>query len=264
MRDELKAGYDDGKDIFGYPQKYKEIDFYPIMLKDLHYQDLFYKIFARPKNYIPSVEILKASYLKYIIFVLSNLYQTEENAKLKIIELLSYITRIDNKLFKIIYLDTGLDGWDGIKIQIKIGEIILSEYDFDNIREIVLQQNNLSIEYIEEYNPELEPILEYTNRATSDLTLADQIFTICAIQKIDIKSIENYTLFQFNNLMEKVLTLKEYDLYKPLLVSGRITLKNGGDVKNYFYHSKKSGRYDSISTTVDDFTSQNKNVFDES
>ena len=263
MREEIKRIYNDGNDIFGYSQTYKTIDFYPIMLKDLHYQDLFYKIFARPKNYIPSVEILKASYLKYIIFVLSILYETEDNAKSKIIELFSYITRLDDKAFEIVYLDTGLQGWDGINIQIKIdNNVIFTEYDFDNIREIVLQQNNLSVEYIEEYNPELEPVLEYTNKTTSDLTLADQIFTIAAIQKIDLKSLENYTLFQFNNLMEKVLTLKEYDLYKPLLASGQITLKNGGDVKNYFYHSKKSGRYDSILIGFDDFMGSNKDAFD--
>ena len=261
MKDELIKIYDEGKDIFGLPQTYKGIDLYPILLKDLKYQNLFYQIFARPKNYVQSVEILKASYLKYIIFILANLYETEEDAKDKIVELLSYITRLDKLLFSIVYQDTGLNGWDGINILIKIKDIYFDEYDFENIREIVLQQNNLSVEYVEEYNPELEPILEYHNRESADLTLADQVFTLCAIQKIDLKSLENYTLYQFNNLMEKVLTLKEYDLYKPLLVSGQISFKNGSDVKHYFYHSSKTSRYSSITMNVDTFMENNKDVF---
>jgi hypothetical protein len=51
------------------------------------------------------------------------------------------------------------------------------------------------------------------------------------------------------------------NLYKPLLVSGQITLKNGGDVKNYFYHSKKGSRYESITTDADDFSARNKDAF---
>jgi hypothetical protein len=62
--------------------------------------------------------------------------------------------------------------------------------------------------------------------------------------------------------MEKILTVREFDLYKPLLVSGQIKLENGGDIKHYLYHSARTGgRYDSILQNVDTFMEKNKDAF---
>ena len=43
-------------------------------------------------------------------------------------------------------------------------DISFNEYDFDIIREIILRQNYYSTEYIEEYDPELEELLEIKQR----------------------------------------------------------------------------------------------------
>ena len=259
MRVELKKHYDESNDVFGYPQSYKGTQLYPILMKDLKYQNLFYQIFARPKNYIASVEILKASFLKFIVWVMASSYETEEKGREKIEEIIKYLTKSENVMIK--YLDTGLSGWDGISMEIHVDGKIWTEDDFDNIREIVLEQNNLSIEYVESYNPELEPYLEFMNMNSKDIDFMDQVYTFCALMKQDVKRIEEYTLYQFNNIFEKVLSLKEYDLYKPLLASGQVTLKNGDDIKHYFYHSKKSGRYDSVIMSVDSFMEKNKETF---
>ena len=259
MREDLKRYYEESRDVFGHPQTYKGVDFYPILMKDLSYQNLFYQIFARPKNYIASVEILKMSFIKFIIWVMANIYETEENARNKLLEMLKYLTKKDD--VEIIYSNTGLEGWEAISITIAIGNVVFTEDDFENIREIVLEQNNLSVEYVESYNPELEPYLEFINTESKDITFMDQVYTYCALMKVDVKTIEGYTLYQFNNLFEKVLTLKEYDLYKPLLTTGKITLKNGEDIKHYYYHSKKSGRYDGVTMSVDAFNEKNKDTF---
>lgn len=48
--------------------------------------------------------------------------------------------------------------------EIYIGEQTFYEYDFDNIRKIILEQNRKSLEYIESFNQELEKSLSTLNQ----------------------------------------------------------------------------------------------------
>ena len=262
MKDELKKLYVQENDIFGLPQEYKGFLLNPILLKDTKYQELFYKIFCHPKNYIPSVDVLKSSYLKFLIYVLSDAFGSDGREVVEsLIDMLSYIFKVEKSLVNVLYrkLDDS-QGLSSIELRIKVGDLEFTEDDFDNIREIVLEQNNNSIEYIESYNPELEPSLAFMNRNNEDMDLKDQIFTFCALTKISLNEIKNYTIYQFSNLIERVMVLKEYDLYKPLVVSGQITVKDG-EIKHYLYHSRKGGRYDSIMVNPDTFMEKNKDAF---
>lgn len=249
MKDELKAIYDTGNDIFGHPQVYKTISFYPIKLKDVKYQKLFYQIFAHPKSYIANRDILRASYLKFYLYVIQpNLGIVEDNIMNDLETMIKYLTHCEKVIFT--YIETGIPGFESIKIKMTIDGVDFTEIEFDNIREIVLQQNGLSIEYIEEYNPQLEETLSFVNRHSS-IEFEDEIFTYSVLMKVPLSDIEEYSLYQFRMSFEKLLTLKEYDLYKPLVVSGQITLKEG-EIKHYLYHSAKTGRYDSIKIELSD------------
>ena len=64
----LYEKYDTTLDIWGEPQEYRGIKFYPIKLKELKYQRLMYGLFGYPKNYIPDKTILKLSYLKFLFY----------------------------------------------------------------------------------------------------------------------------------------------------------------------------------------------------
>ena len=50
MNDEVKKIYNPANDIFGYPQNYKNVEFYPLLVKDLEYIGLFNIIFTYPKQ----------------------------------------------------------------------------------------------------------------------------------------------------------------------------------------------------------------------
>lgn len=251
MKKSLKKIYNYGNDIFGLPQQYKGVDLYPIKVKDLKYQDIFYSNFCQPKKYIPDKEILKSSYLKFFIYVF--IPNSKMDTKLLYSQFIDFLSYIFKKEVSILYKQGDGEGLSSIDLGIRIGDIELTENDFDNMREIILEQNGLSIEYIEEYHPDLEKKLSFLNRSNESLTLQDEIFTFCSLMKISVNDIKDYSVLQFRNHFEKLINLKEFDLYKPLLVSGQIELKSG-EVKHYLYHSKKSGRYDSIMTNLEDFT----------
>ena len=61
MNENVRAIYNPSSDIWGLPQTYKTIKFYPIKVHDQDKQDLFYRIFAQPKSYINKKEIVKLS-----------------------------------------------------------------------------------------------------------------------------------------------------------------------------------------------------------
>ena len=44
--------HNEENDIWGFPQKYKGIEFHPIKISDFLTKDLFYGIFCYPKEYI--------------------------------------------------------------------------------------------------------------------------------------------------------------------------------------------------------------------
>lgn len=251
MNSQLLESYREENDVFGYSQNYKGLDIYPIKLKDIKYQNLFYKLMCYPKNYIPDVQIIKMSYLKYILIAVQQTINADSTEMATdLIDFLKYVTK---KEVDITYKYSGeTPTINNLSLKIIIGNQEFTERNFDDIREIILLQNGLSYEYIEEYNPELEKFLDFVNRGGSNMTFQDEIFTFCVLMKIGLKEVENYTLFQFKNLFEKLLTLKEFDLYKPLVVSGQITLKSG-EIKHYLYRSVKLGRYDSIKVNKDAF-----------
>jgi len=261
MKDKLRKNYKPQNDICGYPQKYKTLDLHPLMLRDFDMQDIFYKVFAYPKNYVPNIEVIKMSYMKYIFFIVqSNVNKDGHEMMDWTIEILKYITKKDVGLE--VQTSDDIKTFDDLNIRIKIGEEYFTENDFENIREVVLEQNGLSIEYVEAYNVELEQKLAFVNR--SELDLSDEVSIFCSMSNFSMVEImDKYTLYQFKEHFERKCILENFNMYKPLEVSGQIKLKNG-EIDHYFYHSKRKGRYDSILISKDEFVSKNDELFNDS
>jgi len=266
MNSILNGIYIKDNDIWGFPQIYKTIEFFPLKLKDVEYGILFNKIFHYPKNSIPDKQVLKMSYLKYVLHLVQQTINPNGTEIYDgLLNFLKYVTRNnDIKIEHTVSNDPNIDIFDKIKINIKIGGIDFTEYDFDIIRAIVLEQNGLGIDFIEQYNPELEEYLLAMNQSYSDLTLEDEIFIFCSLMKKTLKEVEDYTLYQFRRHFERILSLSNYELYSPLEVLGQISSKNGGRlIKDYLYHTEETiNRYGSILIDKDKYIKSNPHLFD--
>jgi hypothetical protein len=259
MKDIIKQIYNESNDIWGDSQEYKGIKFYPLKLKDSEYIKLFYKLFLYPKNHIPERRIVKESYLKFLLFEVNPEQDFEKTVKI-IIDFLKFVTKSKNIIFDYWNNEAIEDPLFALNIKLIIDGTEFFETDFDNIREILLEQNGTWIEYIEEYNPDLEVSLRFINKSTLDLDLKDEIFTFAALLKVPINQLEikDMTLYQLKNEIEILMRIKDYDLIKPLEVSGQIKAKNGGEIiKHYFSHIYKAGRYSSILLNKDEFMKNN-------
>ncbi len=259
MNNIVQQTYNPDNDIWGLPQEYKGVKFYPIKIKETKYKKLFYKLFCQPKSYIADRDILRMSYLKFLLYAV----RIEQN---EILDFLYHVTQTERpepneyKNDDIIHygqepVPDAIDVFDKIAFYIFIKDVTFTEQDFDNLREIILEQNGTSIEYIESYNPELEDKLAFMQKDMLDMDLKDEIFSFCALTGLSEIETGEKTLFQFQARFEREAMLKEYSLFKPLEVSQQITAKNKKDelFKHYLRHVEKSGRYDSIFVGKDKF-----------
>jgi hypothetical protein len=199
--------------------------------------------------------------MKFILYIIQrNINPDGDEIQNKIKELLKYITKNDN--INISYTMDGETSLDNLILQLEIGETKFSEEDFDTIREIVLEQNSITVEYVEQFHPELEEKLEqyYQMMAQDKTSFTDEVFIFCSLMSKTLKDIEDYTLYQFKNQFGHLMILRDFELYKPLEVSGQISFKNGGEIKHYLSGLKKSGRYDSILISKDDYM-ENNDIF---
>jgi hypothetical protein len=135
--------------------------------------------------------------------------------------------------------------------QLQIGNTIFSEEEFENLREIILEQNGEDIDYINQFNPELEENLKWMQREYP-LTPNDQIFTLSVLFKSLPRDIGEWTLYQLMDIFDRLIVLKQYEIYEPLIASGQVTIKSG-KLQSYLYHRKKKDRYESILMSQEEF-----------
>jgi hypothetical protein len=249
--------YEERKDIWGLPQEYKGILLHPIKMKDEKYKKLFFELLTYPKNSIAQKEIIKMSYLKFLIYVIPQVEELK-NLRENFIDFIKYITKENDVSILERQTKKVIDSYDSFEANLKIGENVFTEIDFDNIREIILEQNGLSIEYVESYHPEFEKTLIYTNRRNT-LSEEDEITIFCVLSGKSLDEIIEYSIYQFQRHLERLLLLEDYRLYQPLIVSGQVELKKG-KIQPYSIHIGKKGRYDSILIDVEKFEDDNKGL----
>lgn len=247
--------YNEELDAWGEPQLYNGIKLYPINIYDRSYIELAFDVFGYCKTQSKERDILKGSYLRMLLMYMSDPNDYSPNSLIyKIQTILSFITKED--------VSIGVDSLEeDISFYIQIGDIRLAEYDFDNIRDIVLLQLTTSSKYIEEYQPDLEESLKFLNRGGTPTTMAEDIFILSIAMQFPISEIRKLTYYQFNKYMERVRAKIDHDLYKPLLISGQIEFKKGVNIKSWNEHIPKKSRYSDIMADVDSFKSETDLAF---
>jgi len=255
MNEELRQSYIASNDVFGLPQVYKGLEFHPIKIKDMQYLNSFYSLFAYPKNYVADKDVIKMSYLRFIIAISEN----RDAAIKKMESFFKYATRKEAVKIETTFLNPKEKPTpENTQVGIVIDGVEITEWEFEELREIILEQNGSSIEYVNQYHPELEEKL-LRSHGSSDITFDDQIFTLAVLMRKNPGEIGEYTIFQLQNIFDRMTTLKQFDLYQPLLATGEIKMQ-GGELRHYLYHRSKTGRYEDILIDSNKFMDKNKDI----
>lgn len=242
----------------GKAQEYKGIYFKPLKLKDEDYYNIITTILSFYKNATSDINVIKMSYLKFLLVAVAPAYQNEINIVDKLQEILSYIS---NTEVVIIYKTDGTEEdiyFNNVQFFLNFGDIEINEYDFDKIREIVLEQNGVSMDYLNQYDQHLEESLSFIHRNNSMANFEEQLFSYCAYMRLPIDVVEEtHTFYQFNNLLTRIRMLINFELFKPLESSGQISFKDGGTIEDWLSHVPKRGRYDDILVKKESFVDNN-------
>lgn len=257
MNDVVSKYYMRKNDMWGKPQIFKNVLFYPIQIIDTDIYDLMTVLLSYNKMAIPDKTILKMSYLKFLLIVVQS-DKVYKDVKLveELKKLLEYIT---HEIVDIQFLSKKeeLLNVEDFRIVIKINETIFTENDFENIREIILEQNNMPIEYINEYIPDLEKALSFHYKSFNSGNFEEQLFSYCAYVKkcITDNCIQELTYYQYFKSMERVSLLSNYEIMQPLVSSGQVEFKKG-KLEHWLSHVPKRGRYSDILIAKEEFVKE--------
>ena len=256
MNNRLKKIYKPDNDIFGLPQIYKGISFYPIKVNQLELKERYQRLLWNPKNYIPDRTVLRMSYLKFLFYVIQQAYD-DINLIEDLIKFLQEVTKVEKVEIRYNEIEEIEDPFERINFRIFINNCDFNEQEFEDIREIILEQNGSSLDYIESYNPELEKKLNFVN-SNMTLDLKDEIYSFCAMTGLSEKDVGELTLYQYKNRFERETMFLMYKLFKPLEISGQIQAKNKKElIGHYFTHTENAkSRYASIMVDAKSFIEQ--------
>lgn len=261
--DYLKGIYKADNDIWGLPQSYLGLTIHPILITDKRTEQLFHRYICVPKRYIQDADILRMSYLKFLTLVVSvSIGIAIEKVFDEICELLSSVTKVPKEEISVdIKTKESAMSFRDVYIQVKLGDTIIDESDFDILREILLIQNGLSLRFIEDYDPVLEEKLLV--KAGQDKTEdEDRILVFASLLGKTIDEVKNYTLYQFKHHYQRIVAIEDFRMYKPLEISSGAASK-GSKIKGYYSMEKQQGRYDSILLDKDKFV-QDSGLFSDS
>lgn len=243
--------------LWGEPTEYRGVKFYPLYVDNYNTYSLMLQLLGFSKNSINDINIIHMSYLKFILFEVK--YDNIDSLEL-LLQLLERVTKKQLTRECILFkpknkVIQSIDDIDNIAI--KFDNVMFNQTDFDKIREIILEQNGVSLDYINQYDPTLEDKLVYTQKGIAPIDFDEEILSFSAYMKMPLNEIRKYTFYQFKKTLSRINLLVDYQMFKPLEVSGQISFKDGSHINNWLNHEKPKGRYDSILVSKDKFIKDN-------
>jgi hypothetical protein len=233
----------DFTDIRALPKYHKGISIFPVKLKDMY---LFYKYLECllfNKNKIPDINIIKMSYLRFLLEY-STLVAPDGKS---FIYLLEYFIGLSELIFKTKPLILEEDK----QYFLQLGDNIINEYEFDNIRNIIFEQNMIKISDI--FDPEVEKALketeEYLAKKNQPATMEELIISYHVATGIKYDDIFEYSIYQFNKSIDRLNALKSWEVYYyPFLKCGETE-----KLPHWLGHIDEKDVLDNLTVSKEDF-----------
>jgi hypothetical protein len=231
-------------DVWGKPQIYKEIPFYPLKIYQQKQYDIISRYLTIFHQQYQDKKIARASYLKFLLLILQSLPEFESvDIYLTLRKLLRFITRSKN--VDILFNVKDEMDLESYSFFIYINGIKLNETDFENVRELILEQNYINFDHIQQFDSTLEENLLIIYKGKT-ITMPEYIFSFSAKMQILPEDIKNkYTIYQFYNTIQRLQLIEDYKTFKALESAGFIKMQKG-EIPHWLTHVPKKGRYDDI------------------
>src|SRR5574344_1953371 len=145
-------------------------------------------------------------------------------------------------------------------IQIKDG--FYSSEDFDEIRKIILEQND--VEQInenikKEVRDELDALQSKMNKLTSSVKMCDfeeQMICLSVTTGTSLDQIKQMTIRKFKKYIARIENIMTYEIYKPAILSGFISSKDKNFPLHWMADLSSDNKYSNILVNEDEIKSK--------
>ncbi len=237
-------------------QEYKNIKIYPFLVGDYNLFEDLIPILLFDKNSLGYAEIIKMSYLKFLIYIVPHMVDENGNRYTdvpnKLEKLLKYVLKEQEFRFSV-----SEKGKIFLCIKNSDDVILLNERDFDNIKKIILIQNAIPIvdnKLHPDLRKELQENMEYLAKKQGyrEGDIEDQIIAYkCEMKFTSYEPIKKMTIYQFRKELARLNLIKDYLIYKTAECSGMVTFKE--PIPHWLSHISDKPDYSRLLMSKQDF-----------
>jgi hypothetical protein len=212
--------------VFDQPIPYRKLLFYPVLMKDYFHFHYYSQVLLVDKNTENSDAIVMKDF-EYLAIATN-----EQNVYLPLFyQLMKVVLRRDD-----LKIDFVLDEKDK-KPAFKIDDEVYTWEDFNEIKVLISEQNNLELPDLEiskELRDEMENQRKLRQKMSNNkmCSLEDLMVCVHAATSISLNEIYEMTIRKFNKLVERTNELIDYKIYKTAATGGMVTFKD----KNFPQH----------------------------
>lgn len=226
-----KMGYNprDRYYIYDLPVPYKKLLIYPVKMKDYITFQILASCLMLEKNSIPDPKIIKMTYLEYMFYA-----DTAENNYVALFDALMrfVLGKAEDRQFEIIYKKQ--NGRPVFEID---GATYNSE-DFDNLRELIAEQNYLELpdETIQKtVRDAMEETRKYRQKMSNEKTasLEDQMIAVAVYTGWDLEKIYELTIRKFMKALLRANQIIMSTIYLTASLSGMVEFKDKSVLKSW-------------------------------
>ena len=224
-----------------YPIPFKSLKIYPVKVDLFFYFQLFSQCLLVPHRTSGDAKAISMSYLKYLCYL-----ATEKNEE----EHLLFLTELLSIVFKVPHIFRNEQGETKYNIEIDIDKAeirvlneIIDSKDFDTLRKIILEQND--IEFPDEtINPEVlrvyNEIQEFKRKHNSFkmCNFEDQINIVVAQTSYKREEVLNMTIRSFSKIFERLILINDYEIKS--LLSPYMDKKDIKAIQHYLSDTSKT------------------------
>lgn len=235
---------------------YRGLKIYPVNVENYLFFNVFSQCLTVDKNSLPSAKIISMTYLEYLF------YATEENP-----DQTPYVIWLDRLLEMCLKEDKSFEkveesikryGYDEKgKPFIRIGEENYNAKDFEEIKNIICQQNLIDLpdeNISKEVRDSLEKAKEYKARLNNarPATMEDYLISISMVTGWTLEYIYSMSIRKFLHTITRMDNLIHYKIYLTASMSGMVEFKDKSFIKHWLTNLEETDKYKDVSIGLDE------------
>ena len=244
--------------VFDDPIPYKDLIFFPVKMRDYYLFGVLSESLLLEKNSVPDPKVISMSYLEYLYSIYYKELQDESSKeKGTILTKLDVLLKLclgkkDDTEFKI---EWGTNNKE--KPLFKIDDKTYNTEDFDKIKEIIAEQNELELpdETIQKsVRDEIEKARRYKQRINGSkmANLEDQIISLAVYTGWELDSIYNLSIRKFMRAIRRANHILYQNMYLQASLSGFVTFKDKSILSGWLSSSDEEDKFSDVKVNLEE------------